>query len=211
MISWYYKYYHTLRESHRTIHNRLLVHLVVSWITLMATLFMFTIWKENRMDDGFWIVFLPLEIFIISALSMFLYMLPGLLDPENLIERRYLFYFAMYMIAFLIISVTVSFINDTKTIQNNSTLIWIPLICSLCIHFLSLCKVMFSFPKETAFEAFVICSIFAVIILSKFDITSLTLFIMMAVVWVVAYIYYCLPWLFTDKKTNINYAEDKAI
>jgi len=63
-----------------------------------------------------WILLLPLELFLVSSLGMFLYMLPGLLDPENLIDRRHLLNFVMYSLAFLIMCLTCSFINDKETI-----------------------------------------------------------------------------------------------
>lgn len=111
-ISWYYRYYETLRESHTVIHNRLFIHLICSWVLLVIFFLMYAYWREIKYGDKTWVVLLPAEIFFISLICMFMYMLPGLLDPENLIDRRVLFYFIMYTVAALIVSVTCSCVDN---------------------------------------------------------------------------------------------------
>lgn len=130
--------------------------------------------------------FIPLYVVVISTFSIFLYLLPGLCDPEINQTKRLPFLMLNYFIL-AILGILYFSINGFNIIQQaNGFILFFPLIFNLLMHIITI--VTDQYDHKT--ELFVTCSILVEILIfsMEWDESIIIRFSIALITW--TYLYY---------------------
>ena len=131
-----HKAYALIISSHTAFYNRLLTHLLSSIICLAIFVFQLCTYLDDYYLASLrlFLVFLPLYLVLISTFGIFLYLLPGMCDPEINPSTRVPFLILNYMIIALL-SILWLNLNGISVLESSDGFtVFYPLFFGVTIH-----------------------------------------------------------------------------
>ena len=136
---WMYKLFKDLKETHTTEFHFMCFHLVASLIMLSAFFFMLSGYLDTPLSKRhqLYLRFLPLFTVLFASFGIFLYLLPGMCDPETNTDKR----IPLLILAYFIITFLFCFIinlNESVLPHMNGYIIFFPFILAFSIHLITI-------------------------------------------------------------------------
>ncbi|CDW73653.1 UNKNOWN [Stylonychia lemnae] len=197
-----FNWYESLKRTHETIYRRLNMHLIMTVVMLsifyllLADCLNFT----HISVIGRLIRFIPVYIVALSTFSIFMYLLPGLCDPEINRTKRLPFLMMNYFVV-SILTIVYFNINGFQIIQkSNGIIMFFPLIFNLVMHLITI----LTDQLQHKTELLVVSSILAEIIIFslEWDQSIVIRFSIAIITWF--YIYYRIIMKIKYQKLNEN-------
>ena len=93
-----YFYFSPLRKSHKTAFRFFLVLLIVEALLLIVFVTLLATYLDHpeKYKGYLSLIFIPLLVILLSTFALYLYLLPGMLDPETNMDRRHPFLAMIY-------------------------------------------------------------------------------------------------------------------
>lgn len=133
-----YNFYCSLRSSHEKIFLRLRSHLLISVLLLFIFIYEFSFYLERHEESRLklFLALLPLYIVFLSVFGLFLYLLPGMCDPELNNSRKMPFLILLYFIICLLGIVFVNVNGMSILYKASGYIIFYPIFFALIVHLL---------------------------------------------------------------------------
>ena len=183
--------YKLLKQTHKTIYDRLTTHLVTCAVLLsvfLLALANYLTYYSMIEINGRLFRFSPLYGVILSTFGIFLYMLPGLSDPEINTSKRVPFLAFNYFV-FTILWLNFFSFNGIEVFDNGSSglVVFLPPLFTLSVHLISLISEL----EENKTEFMVTLAAFIEVLFVSLEWNdSIAIRLIIALMtWV--YIYYC--------------------
>lgn len=185
-----YFYISPLKDSHKQAYQFLVTLLVIEAILLIvfAELFASYLDQPFRYENKLALYMIPLELILLSTFVLFVYLLPGLCDPENNVDRRCPFLIMLYYLTAFALVIIVS-INESVLTQMNGLLLFFPVFAVLFFHIITILSTISSKKHEIVLLLMVIVEcIIVTAIINHANIPLMTPFVIGTIMWL--YVYY---------------------
>ena len=124
-------YYRQLKDSHRRTYNCLMAHAILSLVMLIVAIQGLASYLDSPMKERhhLFLRLSPLLVVLLSFFGIFLYLLPGLCDPESQTDRRIPFQAFLYFLSSFM-TISIMCVNAQLLPQMNAYLIFFPFIAA---------------------------------------------------------------------------------
>jgi hypothetical protein len=128
-----------LQDSHPKFFGYLKIQLVFSTLLTLAGIIFIDIYLDTpaQFRQNLWIKTLPFFLVIFNVAAIFIYLLPGLCDPENETERRVPFLVLTY-IFMILAELVILCINERIIDTMNGYILYSPLFIALAFQLISI-------------------------------------------------------------------------
>ena len=183
--------YKLLKQTHKIIYDRLTTHLVICTVLLgvfLSALANYLTYYSMIEIDGRLTRFSPLYVVIFSTFGIFLYLLPGLSDPEINTSKRVPFLAFNYFL-FSILWLNFFSFNGIEVFDNGSSglVVFLPPLFTLSVHLVSLISEMEE--NKTEFTVTLAAFIEVLFVSLEWNDSIIIRLVIALMTWI--YVYYC--------------------
>lgn len=130
-------YFTPLRDGFKSVFNGIRFVLCFSTVMMIVYISLLGEYLEKvqygQQKYSLPVVIMPFLLALGSMVGLFIYLLPGMYDPENGLDRRIPFLFMLYFLAFASTSIFLS-LNETEIPKANGLLIYGIFFFVFCVH-----------------------------------------------------------------------------